>query len=61
MSGWSVNLTALFLGRLIPPKRLTRTSCFLALTLYNCESEIVIQSVSLCSAENLVKKVFDVL
>ena len=27
MSGWSVNLTTLFLGRLRPPKRLTRTSC----------------------------------
>ena len=27
MSGWSVNLTTLFLGRLRPPKRLTSTSC----------------------------------
>ena len=27
MSGRSVNLTALFLGRLRPPKRLTGTSC----------------------------------
>ena len=27
MSGWSVNLTTLFLGRLKPPKQLTSTSC----------------------------------
>ena len=27
MSGWSVNLTTLFMGRLRPPKRLTSTSC----------------------------------
>ena len=27
MSGWSVNLTTLFLGRLRPPKRLTSASC----------------------------------
>ena len=27
MSGRSVNLTTLFLGRLRPPKRLTSTSC----------------------------------
>ena len=27
MSGRSVNLTTLFLGRLRPPKRLTNTSC----------------------------------
>ena len=27
MSGWSVNLTTLFLGSLRPPKRLTSTSC----------------------------------
>ena len=27
MSGQSVNLTTLFLGRLRPPKRLTSTSC----------------------------------
>ena len=26
-SGWSVNLTTLFLGRLRPPKQLTSTSC----------------------------------
>ena len=27
MSGWSVNLTTFFLGRLRPPKQLTSTLC----------------------------------
>ena len=34
MSGRSVNLTTLFMGRLRPPKRLTSTSCTLTSTSY---------------------------
>ena len=34
MSGRSVNLTTLFLGRLRPPKRLTSTSCTLMVELF---------------------------
>ena len=35
MSGRSVNLTTLFLGRLRPPKRLTSTSCTYSLTTFS--------------------------
>ena len=38
MSGRSVNLTTLFLGRLRPPKRLTSTSCTLSPVTDNCPS-----------------------